>query len=83
MNQSVQAAPGVDFHERISGGRGSTAAQRTNRERAPQHAAGKVPVLWDRKCHWETSRPASKLAVKLRWSCTASRLATCNSTVMP
>ena len=44
MNQSVQAAPGVDFHGRISGGRGSTAAQRTNRERAPQHAAGKVQV---------------------------------------
>ena len=42
------------------GGRGSTAAQPTNRELAPDHAAGKVPVPWGRKCQWETTRPAPK-----------------------
>ena len=33
------------------------ATQQTHRELAPKYAAGKVPVPWGRKCHWETRRP--------------------------
>ncbi|CAJ1353496.1 unnamed protein product [Effrenium voratum] len=39
------------------GGRGSMATQRTDKELAPDKAAGKVLVPLGRECHWETSRP--------------------------
>ncbi|CAJ1353494.1 unnamed protein product [Effrenium voratum] len=39
------------------GGRGSMATQGTDRELAPDKAAGKVLVPLGRECHWETSRP--------------------------
>ena len=39
------------------------ATQRTHREFAPRYAAGKVPVPWGRKCHWETGRPWHQRAI--------------------
>ena len=35
--------------------KGSTAPQRTNREPAPTHAVGKVPVPWGRECQRVTA----------------------------
>ena len=41
----------VDLEQLLfQGGRGSTASQRTYRELAPIHAAGKVPVYFGREC---------------------------------
>ena len=41
----------VDLEQLLfQGGRGSTASQRTYRELAPIHAAGKVPVCFGREC---------------------------------
>ena len=41
----------VDLEQLLfQGGRGSTASQRTYRELAPIHAAGKVPVYFCREC---------------------------------
>ena len=47
----------VALNLQLLGGRTSMATQQTHRELAPKYAAGKVPVPWGRKCHWETRRP--------------------------
>ena len=47
------------------GGRGSTAAQPTNRELAPDHAAGKVPVSWgEHACDWGVQTPVLSFGVE-------------------
>ena len=47
----------VALNLQLLGGRTSMATQQTHRELAPKYAAGKVPVPWGRKFHWETRRP--------------------------
>ena len=67
----------TDFFE----DRKSMATQRTHRELAPRYAAGKVPVPWGRKCHWETGRPwhsshqrsTSGVVVLVFWSFAAAK----------
>ena len=60
-NVSAAACPfliwNVALNLQLLGGRTSMATQQTHRELAPKYAAGKVPVPWGRKCHWETRRP--------------------------
>ena len=51
------AVRGSSQHAALMGGRGSMATQRTDKELAPDKAAGKVLVPLGRECHWETSRP--------------------------